>query len=217
MLVVRCEDTQHGGDSEGNGWKDLLGEQLWAPRAGGVHIGSIHEDDIPEVADLQALGFFSPNKHGFLNALAWNSFRAEVRSALNQKIKYSDPQSFCCLVARNETGEHIGVVEVSVQSEPTVIALMDSTDCQSYGYIASMTVREAERRSGIASALLSAAEQVAVRWGQRVAVLDVHEDNSAAVGLYQVRGYMAMREDPAWYTIIGKRKRINMHKELEHV
>ena len=50
-----------------------------------------------------------------------------------------------------------------------------------YAYLTSMAVREAWRRQGIASALLSAAERVAGKWWQNWVLLHVYDTD--AVGM----------------------------------
>ncbi len=52
------------------------------------------------------------------------------------------------------------------------------------------------------------------RWGQTVAVLDVHEENSAAVRLYESAGYQSTSVDPDWVKLLGKRKKLHMQKAL---
>mmetsp|Transcript_9892 Transcript_9892/g.17802 ORF Transcript_9892/g.17802 Transcript_9892/m.17802 type:complete len:132 (-) Transcript_9892:75-470(-) len=123
-------------------------------------------------------------------------------------------RSFCCLVAERKTDSKlIGVVEVSILQDKEVLGRLENIAC-SYAYIACMAVSPTERRSGTASALLAAAEQVAVRWDQKVAVLDVYEDNGPAFQLYEKNGYASRKFDPGWVKFIGRRQRLHMDKLL---
>eukprot|EP00873_Tetraselmis_striata_P027564 jgi/Tetstr1/447828/TSEL_035156.t1 len=202
------------GDRPWKLWKDLLGDSLSAPPAGDLHIRPAQLEEWPDVADIQAISFHIPSKLAMMNTVAFNNFRAEVRATLSQKLKYADMDRFCCLVAESKSdAKLVGVVEVSLLNEKEVLMRLDAP-AASYAYIACMAVDPDRRRDGVASALLAAAEQVAVRWKQGVAVLDVYEDNVPARKLYEANGYSAKKFDPDWVKVVGRRKRLHMDKLL---
>mmetsp|Transcript_20175 Transcript_20175/g.48050 ORF Transcript_20175/g.48050 Transcript_20175/m.48050 type:complete len:222 (-) Transcript_20175:775-1440(-) len=61
----------------------------------------IREVDLQEwmlVADLQAAAFYDPAPLAFLDSVAFNSFRAEIRSSLSSKLRYNDPSRYFNLI-----------------------------------------------------------------------------------------------------------------------
>mmetsp|Transcript_20174 Transcript_20174/g.48049 ORF Transcript_20174/g.48049 Transcript_20174/m.48049 type:complete len:82 (-) Transcript_20174:183-428(-) len=77
-----------------------------------------------------------------------------------------------------------------------------------------MAVREGDRRSGVASALIRASEAVAGSWGQDSVVLNVFEANTPAVRLYERNGFAREAADPDWVTLVGRKKRLYMAKRV---
>lgn len=78
-----------------------------------------------------------------------------------------------------------------------------------------MAVAEASRRQGLAQQLLRAAEAQAQKWDQQVAALHVYKTNDIAVKAYTKAGYLPLKEDGKWRTILGGRQRILMCKNLK--
>lgn len=84
------------------------------------------------------------------------------------------------------SGGVVGVVEVSVASDPGVLKELRSQqriDARtfSYAYVASMAVASSERRMGLATQLLACAQAQALVWREQHMALYVYQDNSAAV------------------------------------
>jgi len=67
------------------------------------------------------------------------------------------------------------------------------------GEILTIVTDPAHRRSGIARALLEAAEQTARSEGVGLVFLEVAEDNEPAITLYRSSGYKPMGRRPAYY------------------
>lgn len=63
----------------------------------------------------------------------------------------------------------------------------------------SLAVHPAQRRRGIANALLSAAEHSAAKRGSREIRLELRADNLAALHLYQYRGYRLIGHQDGYY------------------
>lgn len=85
---------------------------------------------------------------------------------------------------------------------------------ETYAYISSMAVASHMRRSGLGTALLQAAEQQAVLWGQQLLALHVYETNDAAIKLYESHGLTSHAADPAWRRYVGGKVRQLMVKWL---
>jgi ribosomal protein S18 acetylase RimI-like enzyme len=94
----------------------------------------------------------------------------------------------------------LGVIEVGVQDEASVLR-------HTYGYVSSMAVAPALRRCGVGGALLQAAEQQAVLWGQGALALHVHTGNARAIRLYERSGLLPAAQDPAWRQLVGGKVR----------
>jgi ribosomal protein S18 acetylase RimI-like enzyme len=100
----------------------------------------------------------------------------------------------------------LGVIEVGVQDEASVLRhLQPGVD--TYGYVSSMAVAPALRRCGVGGALLQAAEQQAVLWGQGALALHVHTGNARAIRLYERSGLLPAAQDPAWRQLVGGKVR----------
>lgn len=72
-------------------------------------------------------------------------------------------------------------------------AMPDEVTLMPQGFIAYMAVEPAERRSGVAQALLAAAEDAARAAGLPYMALMVTEDNAGARKLYEAAGYVTER------------------------
>jgi len=105
----------------------------------------------------------------------------------------------------------LGVIEVGVQDEQDVLQHLP-TGMETYAYISSMAVAPHMRRCGIGAALLQAAEQQAVLWGQQLVALHVYETNQRAMKLYQSHGLVNHASDPAWRKYVGGKVRQLMVK-----
>ena len=79
------------------------------------------------------------------------------------------------LLVAEDGGEPVGFVSVAFQ--------------RGHGLIGTLITDPSHRRKGIGSALMEAAEAATRARGDRVAVLEVNQDNEGARSLYQRRGY----------------------------
>lgn len=113
----------------------------------------------------------------------------------------------------SSSGEILGVIEVGVQDENDVLQHLPR-GMETYAYISSMAVASHMRRSGLGAALLQAAEQQALLWGQQLLALHVYETNNAAIRLYQSHGLTNHAADPAWRRFVGGKVRQLMVKWL---
>ena len=87
-------------------------------------------------------------------------------------------------------------------------------DITSYAYVSSMAVAEQLRRKGVATAMLSAAEQQARLWQQSVLALHVYVENEAALKLYKSFGLESVGTDPSWKAVFGGKIRTLMVKQI---
>lgn len=161
----------------------------------------------------QTRSFHEPLALAPLDALARASFAAEVLDAAKKKVQALRAESFAMLVCEEAALGLVGVVEVAVGEERDVAASLPGQPPK-YAYVSSMAVAPELRRRGVASALLVAAEQQALRWGQSWLALHVYETNRTAVQLYQAYGMTVVAQDPAWRGWVGAKVRILMVKRL---
>jgi ribosomal protein S18 acetylase RimI-like enzyme len=63
----------------------------------------------------------------------------------------------------------------------------------------SIAIAQAARGQGLGAALLDAAEREARKRGRRAMRLEVRTDNTPALALYEKRGYVRRRREPAFY------------------
>ncbi|CAH9126276.1 unnamed protein product [Cuscuta epithymum] len=177
------------------------------------------EDEIREVAEVQAEAFYEPAF--FFNALFFHFFKAEVLSGLLYRLKNSPPQRYACLVAQRwkDMGEIkavVGVVDVTVFRDRNVLRHLEGA--HDYLYISGIAVLRKFRRQKVATALLKACEMIANQWGFEYLVLMAYEEDLGAQTLYTNVGYKVVSKDPPWLTSwIGRRRRVLMVKRSNKV
>ena len=106
----------------------------------------------------------------------------------------------------------LGVVELSQQSDPTVIASARLPPTSVYAYVACMAVRSSHRRQGVSQALLSACDYLASAWGIAWLALHVDADNAAAVGAYRKAGFAEVAATGGG--LFGGRRRLLMVRRV---
>ena len=106
----------------------------------------------------------------------------------------SDDYVYFKATENGETIGYIGVMPVPPEYNVCNVAVVDSA-----------------RRKGVASALMAAAEDLAVKAGGGTVYLEVNETNAAAIALYLKRGYEVCGKRPRYY---GKDAAINMKREI---
>lgn len=170
--------------------------------------------EIRKIVELQAEGFHTPNPFPFVDGFLKTSFKAEVLSEMQKKLKYNPKDKFVCLIVEH-IGEKnpVGVVEVSYIDEKEVLQSLEP-GTQGVVYIASMTVSSDVRRQGAAKALLEAAVEVTREWNENTCVLHVYQDNIAAIELYKKQGFGIIFADAAWLMKLAVRPRFLMRKSL---
>ncbi|CAH9112914.1 unnamed protein product [Cuscuta europaea] len=100
------------------------------------------EDEIREVANVQAEAFYEPVF--FFNALFFHFFKAEVLSGLLYRLKNSPPQRYACLVAQHwkdtaaEMKAVVGVVDATVFRDRNVLRHLQGAN--EYLYISGIAV-----------------------------------------------------------------------------
>ena len=94
-----------------------------------------------------------------------------------------------------------------------IIAQVEIEDSKLYGHIITINVAPAYRRKGIASKMLQEIEVLLKEKGITECHLEVREDNSPAVRLYQTNGYQRISKLERYY---GKTHGIYFKKTLEN-
>ncbi|BDA46003.1 hypothetical protein COCOBI_08-0950 [Coccomyxa sp. Obi] len=188
----------------------------WLSPNGQWRVRPIRDEEVAAVARLQAQAFHESSAFAPLDSLLYYVFQGEVLSGLQQKMKYSHKDGFCCLVASaaSDPDTIVGVVEVSLQGEKDELKCLADKGFleESYAYVACMAVDRSARRGGVASALLGAAERMAGKWQQNWVLLHVYCDNFPGLRLYHRNGYADLHTDPEWWGFMGRRRRVLMAK-----
>lgn len=205
-------------DAEAPPSKALPSARLVDTPCGPLQLRQITEKDVLSVSRLQAESFHEPVPLGFLDSFAYKFFAAEVLDALRQKMKDLNREGYTVLVAEPVEsgpagGPVMGVVEVSVQEDVDVLSRLP-VSIPRYGYISSMAVRPSIRRKGVAQTLMEAAELQAAEWEQEHLALHVHEDNVAAVRLYQQCGFQEVWREPGWKVLTSGHVKLLMYKRV---
>jgi ribosomal protein S18 acetylase RimI-like enzyme len=173
-------------------------------------------DEIRRVVHLQAEGFHDPNPFPFIDEFLKTSFKAEVLSEMQKKLKYNPRDTFACLVVETTDGANdgvVGVVEVSYINEKEVLRSLEPS-IPGVVYIASMAIAPSMRRRGAATALLEGAVEVTKAWNEKLCVLHVYQDNKAAINLYKRAGFEIIFGDASWLAKVGVRPRFLMKKDI---
>lgn len=191
-----------------------------------------NDEEIRKVARLQTESFHVGNPIPFIDMTSKRFFGAEVLAELRKKVKYNDAEVFTIFVIEPihvgasagdttngyqvERTKVCGVIEVSLINEKEILQVLQSydPDVKQFSYISSMCIEPAYRRKGAASALLTAAEKRIGVWNYDQAILQVHQDNGAAIALYERCGYEVIQQDAAWLAWLNMRPRLLMRKKL---
>ncbi|WPT10777.1 hypothetical protein PSENEW3n2_00001949 [Picochlorum sp. SENEW3] len=180
--------------------------------------------EIQRVVSLQADGFHTGHPVPLIDGFLKTSFKAEVLSEMQKKLKYNPEDKFISLIVeanedsmpdssnKGSTGV-LGVVEVSYIDEKEVLSSLDP-GTPGVVYIASMTVSEQVRRKGAAKALLEGAIAVTKAWNEDICVLHVYQDNAPAIHLYHACGFETIFADAAWWARVAVRPRFLMKKTV---
>lgn len=174
----------------------------------------LRDVEVAELAALQAENFYEPLPVGPLNKLLQYSFQAETLSIVRQKLPFTAKgDGMAMLVAEDAANPDglAGCVDVSIQTGKEELDALRQQGLEQelvYSYVACMTVRARDRRKGVATALLKAAEMQAGKWNQNYVLLHVYADNPTGVALYRSAGYSQIYTDPGWLFLLGRRQRV---------
>ena len=145
--------------------------------------------------------------------------RARCGARLKKPTRLTDPNdrgAVMLIAARPSGSECVAAVELRLRradgAHPTPLPMLDAlrdafsarSGAPDRPYISNVCVADACRRRGVAQALMDAAEHLAgpEGWGYDSVFLHVHEENPAALGLYEALAYEkleALDEAPLRY------------------
>lgn len=106
------------------------------------------------------------------------SHRAEMKMWCN------DPARYAAFLARSESGDTMGVAEVSVRTE-----YVNGTDTSPVGFLEGIYVDPAFRCQGVARALVEAAATWAASAGCQEFASDTEIENSVSRGMHRALGF----------------------------
>eukprot|EP01024_Parvocaulis_polyphysoides_P012664 TRINITY_DN14645_c0_g1_i1.p2 TRINITY_DN14645_c0_g1~~TRINITY_DN14645_c0_g1_i1.p2 ORF type:complete len:224 (+),score=25.15 TRINITY_DN14645_c0_g1_i1:63-674(+) len=175
------------------------------------------EDEIVEIAELQAECFHEPPKFKFMENISYVSFKAEVLDVMRRKYESVNDGDYMILIAREkQSSQAIGVIELDIRNDRELLLQLNSLDSlfgsTKFAYVCSMAVKPGMRRKGVARSLLSAVEQLAGQWGHEVLVLQVFEDNVSAIKLYTSSGYQLLDKEKGLISWLRGRQKLSMYK-----
>lgn len=142
--------------------------------------------------------------------------RLGIYEDLRTRIR-SGEKHYICLVAFSGSGREeellLGTVEMGVRSlAPSW--MMESFE---YAYLSNLAVSTKYRRQGIAEQLLSACDEIAIKWGFNDLYLHVLDNNYPAKNLYQKAGYRLQDTEWTWGSLLfGKPRKLFMRKPLSN-
>lgn len=102
-----------------------------------------------------------------------------------------DPRNFAIVAV---DGEHRAAA-----GSPVIGFALASQDRASRGHIITIDIQPGHRRKGIGGELIERCEQRLAALGARRVVLEVAQDNAAAIAFYRSRGYVRQRTLPHYY------------------
>jgi len=223
QLTARVASRVYSGACRGflvkaRSFRAALGSELqeYISEDGKWRVRPLRKEEVPELASLQAESFYEPLPVGALNGFLQYSFQAETLSVVRQKLKYTaagNGDGMVMLVAEDAANPDglVGCVDISIQTGKEELEALRKQGLEQelvYSYVACMTVRARDRRKGVASALLRAAEIQAGKWNQNYVLLHVYADNKVGVALYRSAGYSQIHTDPGWLFLLGRRQRV---------
>lgn len=212
VRVQSTQETEQGPREIAEHFTVISSDGNWNIR----QIDRANLEEIRRVVHLQAEGFHNPNPLPFIDEFLKTSFKAEVLSEMQKKLKYNPRDTFACLVVETTNGANdgvAGVVEVSYINEKEVLRSLDPS-MPGVVYIASMAVSPSMRRRGAATALLEGAVEVTKEWNEQLCVLHVYQDNKAAINLYKRAGFEIIFGDASWLANVGVRPRFLMKRDI---
>ena len=120
-------------------------------------------------------------------------FPEPFRFDLASMRRFAEAPGSLVLLAEREGGTLAGFVIVHVERRVA----------SRRGYVVTLDVAPAERRAGVAGALMTEAEGLAQRAGAEVMELHVHTGNEGAIRFYEARGYERVRLIESFYGAEG--------------
>ena len=123
------------------------------------------------------------------------------RMCFSEQIAYSpeeiaaalfDPRSFAIVAV--DAAE-----DPAAPGRPVIGFILASRDRASRGHIITIDIEASHRRKGIGGELIGRCEQRLAALGAGRVVLEVAQDNTAAIAFYTARGYIRQRSLPHYY------------------
>lgn len=148
-----------------------------------------------------------------LNERIESALAADTRPLFPQleRERLQRQRQWMCLVAEDtQTSIIIGCAFLSWMVPDASLPPPFPTSRPQKLYVSNMGVDRQHRRRGIARALLSQCERLALRWGQPEVFLHVDVGNDTAESMYAALGYSKIAEDPWW---VAEKRRL-LRKQL---
>lgn len=171
-------------------------------------------EDLALIAALLNDSFYADA--GWLNWLS-PVLQLGIYQDLRSRLQANSPHQACLIAVKKKVGaidmplrEITGTVEVAMRPLSTW-----QPYCRKVPYISNLAVQQNQRRQGIAHRLLVACERTVWEWGFREMFLHVLESNQPARKLYTKAGYQIREADPAWFSYLGRQRRLLLHKRLQ--
>jgi len=175
------------------------------------------EDDIELLVDIYSDAFLSDAEGLGLLKKPWFAWRKmEVRKQISDMFDFigrdEKERLYMVYIAELEsTGQAAGFVQLMTMPCPIP---PDRRPAPEIPYIGNLSVFHKCRRHGVASALVTHCEDVAVSKGFSEIFLHVELGNLPASDMYSKLGYRAELVDPEYYSARGKNRRVYLRKVL---
>ena len=180
-----------------------------------LKLRAVDESDVNELAVLCTDSFFGTHvlSDGPVIFMQRLQILLKVRAQLARRVGFEGDDRECRLVVAEDarSGRICGCLDLAVHLYDRdqerfylTIDQMPETPGGPLGpfernrwawkpYLASVAVRSADRRRGVARRLVSEAELVAKQWGYNELFLEVAQSNDAALGFYRRTGYRKVK------------------------
>lgn len=159
--------------------------------------------DVACLADILTASFYCDDKGSFARLSQWIQplIRWGISLDLHHRLTDDSPR-YACLVANqvDHPSRAIATLEMGMRYIPQAGRGIYAINWQAsqFPYLFNLAVHPQWRRQGAAVQLLTAAEQMAMRWGSKYLYLHVLENNLPARQLYQESGYQFYKVEPSF-------------------
>ncbi len=179
-----------------------------------------HLKDVASLSDILTTSFYCDGnrENAYLTQWLQPFIRWGISLDLSNRLT-DDGYRYACLVATeiDNPTKAIATIEMGLRQVPRTNYSIPLFNWQTpqYPYLFNLAVHPEWRRRGAAAQLLTASENLALRWGYQQLYLHVLDCNLPARKLYQQSGYQFYKVEPAIrFWLINHHRRLLLRKVI---